>query len=1314
MMGVLLLAGPLFSQTATGRIAGTVRDQTGGAIVGAAVVVTDVARGLTRNLTTDEAGAYLAPQLIAGTYTVRVSFTGFQAWERTNIPLGVGGDVVIDAILLPGAQTQTVTITEELPLMNTTSSTLGATLTNETIADLPVSGRNYAALLDLRPGTVTQLGNENGGGGTTSVNGLRGELSNETTIEGLHGLNPGGGVSNSPFLRGDSSTMLPTDAIQEFSQQTNVKAENSFRPGGTVNIGIKSGTNAIHGTMFGYFREAEIFDARNFFNVKSTQPEVNGSMQQVGGTIGGPVMQDKLFYFLAYEHQRYQHGNSSSASVAFTDPAMLDCTGSGAGYSCAPGTSPSQTVGGIAADASNHLILACLGIRSAIAAGGPTNAGVALSPQSLSMVSLDSNCEQGPNYPFTTVTPAGFPNGVPWFVPHGASDHGAVNGASGINTYFPNAQTTNRSHNAVAKIDYTFNERNSLNVFWFGANGLLIGESSKLDPVWYARVRVKPMMLAATWTWIPNSSWANTFRAGYAQENRYFRGVDATLGLTAAELGLPTGVQIFQAVDGANENQGYPQSFAVSGFATIGSRNSEPRGPHRTPEISDAISYLRGNHAFRMGGSYFSQVQDGGTWAATRGNFTFGEGASGNNRASGLAAFLVGQNKIPVSVSGINLNVTDQPNSQGLQSASLFYGNPDSHMRRQLWSLFIQDDWRIRPALTLNLGLRYDIATVPHDRDYILGTFDPSVGIVQEGVQISAIHRGDHNDISPRVGLAWDVRGNGRTVLRAAGSMIYAPVGLGVFAEIGNAPGLAGAQTNWIIGCTTALSSTTQVPAGASSNCPGAFVKPGGNRDVGIVNWDRGSNTIQGVVVWDAPPGGTIFPSGAALNCSKDIRLRDGVTTPTSPAVAGRVGAGCDVVAVDRTLRTPYVETWTLSIQHAITNNVVVDVAYVGNHGTMLIGRIDYNQPAVSSWTPARIASCISSKTNGTCNGNSSAQNADELAARPFVTQFPYLNVITGTGNYFTSNYNALQTTLTARNFHGLSSVLGYTYGRALEISSDNTTTASDTYNIALDYGNGRNDLKHRMTLSTVYQVPGVMGYFGLLNGWRLNSVLRWQSGSHWAPGNTNDFAGIGTRGSNNTSRWDFYGDPSDFEVDYRCVGGYTSCADHADFHPAGTTGLALDPQTGAAYASSADATADLAINDSICQAAANGDPGKLATLQVYGCWTQGGSALTPPPPGRFGTQQRNIFNAPEYFGLDFSVTKRHQITERYSAEFRVETFNILNHPAFTNPSSGLGCANVGSCTFGRVSNTPNVGATNPLLGSGGQRRMMFGVKFIF
>jgi hypothetical protein len=1294
MMGVLLLAGPLFSQTSTGRITGTVRDQTGGAIVGAAVAVTDVARGLTRNLTTDEAGAYLAPQLIAGTYAVRVSFTGFQAWERTNIVLGVGGDVAVDAVLLPGAQTQTVTITEELPLMNTTSATLSSTLTNQTIEDLPVSGRNYAALLDLKPGTVTQLGNETGGGGTTSVNGLRGELSQETLIEGLHGLNPGGGVSNSPFLRGDSSTLLPTDAIQEFTQQTNTKAENSFRAGGTVNIGIKSGTNAIHGSAFGYFRDAAT-DALNYFN-RPTTPEINGNMQQMGGTIGGPIKQDKLFYFLAYENQRYRHGGPNTINVAFTDPDLLN------GY---PGCLPNCTAiplsvgpGAVGSadnrtpNATNHLLLACQAL---------VNQGFDLSAQSLSMVSLNDDCTpDGSNYPFSTVTLPEFPTGVPWLVPHG-NDHGVPGASSGfgINTYFPNSQLQNSSHNAVAKVDYTVNEKNVINGFLFIANGLLVGETNRPHPVWYTRVRVKPKMLAGTWTWLPNSSWANSFRVGYATETRYFRGQDTLLGLTAEDLGLPTGVEILtSSTDGRAENLGYPQQIGISGFQTgIGSRNSEPRGPHRTPEISDQVNWLRGNHNIRFGGSYFGQVQDGGTWADNRGVFTFGRGAQGANAASGLVAFLTGQNPTPDDVDGIDIRGVDV----GLDLARVFYGNPESHIRRQLWSLFIQDDWRIRPRVTLNLGLRYDIATIPKDQDLILGSFDPVLGIVQEGIQVpSIVSRGDHNDISPRVGFAWDVRGNGRTVLRAGASMIYSPLGLGAFAEIGNSPGFAGQQTGWIIGCAAGVTGDV-VPDGFRSNCVNdSFTTPGGNRQVGLVEWSRASNDTNAIgagLQWDGPANRTIFPAaGSALrNCNADVRIRDG--SDLTGDVDGRPGTGCDIVSVDRGLRTPYVSTWTLSIQHAITNNVVVDLAYVGNHGTLLVGRADLNQSRsvwntpyaagteiedlngddidVGGMTP--LAACRLLQSEDACNGSA----AEDLvfSQRPFFRngQFSYLNTITHMLNQQTSNYNAFQMQVTARNFHGLSSVLGYTWGKALEISSSSEDDGlTDSYNPSLDYGPGRNDLRHRMTLSTVYQVPQVMGYGGVLQGWRLNGVVRWQTGQNWNPEADGDFGGIG-----HDSRWDFRGDPSDFTPDH--------------------TGRNV-----AVFQDGAEA-----IADPLCSAGASAD--KLVNIGLYGCWTQGNSAITPPAPGTLGNMVRGSFRGTSYFNIDFSVTKTHQITERYTAEFRVESFNILNHPAFETPSGSLGCSSTG-CNLGRVTNTPNVGATNSFLGSGGQRRFQFGVKFLF
>src|SRR5439155_9696197 len=159
-VAILLWCAPIFSQTANGRISGTVKDQSGALIPGAAVTITDVARGVARNLTTDEAGAYSAPNLIPGTYTIRAEFGGFRAFQRENIRLEVAQEINVDIVLQAGAQTETVTVLEEVPLVNTTSATLGGTVSNQTINDLPIMARNFTNLLELRPGVTLNLGND--------------------------------------------------------------------------------------------------------------------------------------------------------------------------------------------------------------------------------------------------------------------------------------------------------------------------------------------------------------------------------------------------------------------------------------------------------------------------------------------------------------------------------------------------------------------------------------------------------------------------------------------------------------------------------------------------------------------------------------------------------------------------------------------------------------------------------------------------------------------------------------------------------------------------------------------------------------------------------------------------------------------------------------------------------------------------------------------------------------------------------------------------------------------------------------------------
>jgi hypothetical protein len=283
----------LIAQGNFGRIMGTVTDQSGAVIAGATVSIIDTQRGVARTLTTDQAGEYNAPTLIPGTYTVRVEAKGFQNLNRENIVLEVGKEVRVDLVPRPGEQSQSVTITEAVPLVDTASATLGGTLDNADINDMPLNGRNYQNLLGLRPGVMIQPG---GSPWTQSTNGVRPD---ETVwmVDGIinvnfHDYRP---LANSPSPFTDGATILPIDAIQEFNLEENPKAEYGWKPGAVVNVGIKSGTNTLHGSAYAFGRDGA-WDARNFFN-PAPHPTLPVELKQFGGVAGGAIKKDKLFFF---------------------------------------------------------------------------------------------------------------------------------------------------------------------------------------------------------------------------------------------------------------------------------------------------------------------------------------------------------------------------------------------------------------------------------------------------------------------------------------------------------------------------------------------------------------------------------------------------------------------------------------------------------------------------------------------------------------------------------------------------------------------------------------------------------------------------------------------------------------------------------------------------------------------------------------------------------------------------------------------------------------------------------------------------------
>ena len=450
-LAVLLFCLPVFSQLNLGRIFGGIADQTGGAIAGATVTVTDVQRGISRTLTTDEAGEYSAPSLTPGTYTVRAEAKGFKAIERQNMIVGVGQDVRVDLSVQPGEQTQTVTVTESIPVIQTTSAQLTEVLENETINELPLNGREFTKLLAYRPGAKSN-------GLDIYVNGNRAS-SNSWMFDGLEDFNEWS--ASGPIVGGqnmfDEATILPIDTIQEVNVVDVPKAEYGWKPGAEVNVGLKSGTNSIHGTANAFGRDTAM-DAKNQF-LGPLLPKAVDNMEQFGATIGGPIKKNKLFYYAGYEGQRYTVGGPRFVQIP--------TSASGAG----PTNSFPDAIAELKA---NSVPLSQLSLNLAgCTAAGVCNAANGLFPNSTSNVTIPLSLNN-----------------------EGGSDNG------------------------IGKIDYHPDDHNSFNGEYFAGDGYLINASSGITPYWRRATSSQAKLVRAVWIWNPNSSWVNEARFGYNRLNQ--------------------------------------------------------------------------------------------------------------------------------------------------------------------------------------------------------------------------------------------------------------------------------------------------------------------------------------------------------------------------------------------------------------------------------------------------------------------------------------------------------------------------------------------------------------------------------------------------------------------------------------------------------------------------------------------------------------------------------------------------------------------------------------------------------------------------
>jgi hypothetical protein len=1142
----LLASVAAHPQGSAGRILGVVTDESGGNVGNATVTITDVARGVSQTLTTDSDGAYVAVNLLPGTYSVRAEYKGFKTFERKNILVEVGKDVLIDAVLRPGSTTETITITEEVPMVDTTSTSLGGTISNEIINDLPLNGRNYQNLISLRPGTAIYPG---GGPWTQTTNGIRPEdtsfiVDGITNDEAFMGLS----VTNAAAVLGDAATLIPIDAIQEFNTQVNPKAEFGWKPGAITSVGLKSGTNQIHGTAYAFGR-ADSFDARNFFNHfnpdGSLQPKTPVELEQYGGTAGGHIVKDKLFYFGGFEAQRYTVGNSLQGH--------------------APTTASFAT-------AANPAGNPAISIPDAIAAIGGQSKVNPLSAYLLSFYT--PNAGQG------TLVALNYPN-------------------------------ENSSKNAIGKVDYHPNDHNSLSGSYFFGNDTITGmDAPELLAQFRTKVHSRAQTVAGHWAWTPSSTWANELRGGLTHYTLQIIPSDTTFPykiVTGISNPLLSGIP----------NIKIPGVGGVGGFTELGAFHNFPKivGPDKVYSFLDQVSYLRGKHAFKFGGELRRDLVHQGTYRGGRGRITFPT----------LEAFL-----------------------QGTPSAAGFLGgDPIRNISQWLYAGYAQDDWRITKRVTLNLGVRYELQGVPTEANNLFGNWEPSVGFEQVGKNISSIYKRDNKNFSPRLGVAWDVTGKGTTIVRLGGSIVYDVIPMSTFLSQQN---LQSGPVLFGIGV---------VPTGATiTTCPAAPV--GGNCPVTPVTKPAIGNIFTTAISLPLSGPGSLNWSNQTTaiyptNVSGLVQCGDGIGTDPGP---------CNTFGMSRNFRSPYVENWTLGIQHSFSGKLALDATYVGNHAVKLPGVVDLNQAPP---TPGQ---------NGTL---------------PFAATYPYLGQINYLSNIYGSTYHGLQTTLTARNYHGLDFVAGYTYSHALDDLSSNWVAflPQDSAHPLLEHASGDEDLRHRFTFSVTYTLPEMKTKSQLLEGWQVNTIITMQSGQPWNVNDqSNNFSGV----NENTDRWNFYGNPSDFKSQ-------------------GPNGLPFFSGTSNAACKAKAAALD----------GSNAATPYQASLGAAGCYAIGSSILIPNGAGTFGTMGRNIFRDTGFHNVDLSVSKSFKFGERAKAQFRVETFNIFNHPNFANPNGGTSTYGQGATAdpsqagaFGCGCATPDNAAFNPVLGSGSARAIQLGLKFIF